>query len=49
MFETELLAIAEQFEKITGIAPSRNQHDLLNPCIHERLDGVVDHRPVIDR
>src|SRR5260221_9445957 len=47
--DAELLAVAEQAQKLAGVRSARDQHHLRDAALHERFDPVTDHRPVIDR
>ena len=47
--DAELLAVAEQAQELAGVGSPRDQHHLRDAALHERLDRVVDHGPVVDR
>ena len=49
MFQAKITSVAEQPEKITSIFPAGDEKNLLNPRIDQRLNGIVNHRPVVDR
>src|ERR1019366_3060917 len=49
VLQAELLAVGQEAQKFARIPPSGDHQNLLNPGIHEGLDRVVDHGPVIDR
>ena len=36
-------------QKVPGVAPAGDDHDVLNSRVHQRLDRVINHRTVIDR
>src|SRR5712692_7887445 len=48
MLQSEILTVAEKPQKLTGILAARYQEDVGNSRIHERLDGIVNHRFVVD-
>jgi hypothetical protein len=48
VFETEIAAVSEEAQKITGVFSSGNQQDFVNTGIHESLDRVIHHRLVVD-
>ena len=43
-----LVAVAEEAEELTGVGAPGDEHHLVDPGQHERLDGVADHGPVVD-
>ena len=43
-----LLSVREQPQELAGVGAAGDDHDLVDPGLHERLDGVGDHRPVVD-
>jgi hypothetical protein len=47
VFETKLLPVSQESKKISSIIPTRDNQDIVNPGIDERLDGVVDHRLIV--
>ena len=49
VLQAELLAVGQQAQKIAGIPAAGDDQDVLDPGIHQSLDRVVDHRPVVDR
>ena len=49
VLQTEMLAIGQQAQKITRVLAPGHHQDVANPRIHQRLDGVIDHRLVVDR
>ena len=48
MGEAELLAVPEKAQEVPRVVASRNQEDVLDPGVDQCLDGVVDHRFVVD-
>src|SRR5205823_14859704 len=38
-----------QAEELARVRPAGDEHELGHARLHERLDGVGDHRPVVDR
>ena len=48
MFQTESFTIPEQTKKVAGRVASGDDHDVSDTRINECLNGVVDHRLVID-
>src|SRR5215211_6862791 len=44
-----LVAVAEQPQELAGMGPPGDHHQLGDPGRDEGLDGVGDHRPVVDR
>ncbi len=49
MPQAKVLAVAQEGQKIPGLAPAGDDHDLLNPGVDQGLDRVVDHRFVKNR
>ena len=49
VLQAEFLAVSQQAKKITRIPAARHHQDLAYARIHQRLDGVVNHRLVVDR
>src|SRR5579872_2495946 len=49
MLESEFLAIGEQAQEISRVAAAGDQEDVLNPRVDKGLNGVKDHRLVVDR
>ena len=47
--EAVLAAVSEQAEELAGMRPTGDEHQLDDPRLDERLDGVRDHRPVEER
>src|SRR2546427_8391093 len=45
VLQTKFFAVPQEPEKVTGAVASLDDQDLLDPGIHERLDGVIDHWP----
>ena len=41
------MAVAEQAQEFPGVASPGDQQNVLDPRIHQRLNGVVDHRLVV--
>ncbi len=48
MFQTEILAIPQKFEKITCRIAARNNHYIVNSGIYQRLNGIINHRLMIN-
>ena len=44
-----VVAVAEQAEELARVRSARDEHQLVDACLHERLDRVGDHRPVVQR
>ena len=44
-----LVPVAQQPQELTRVRPAGDDHQLLDPHRDERLDGVGNHRPVVDR
>src|SRR5215218_1116452 len=44
-----LVAVAEQAQELAGVGTPGDHHQLGDPGRDQRLDGVGDHRPVVDR
>src|SRR5262249_9032352 len=44
-----LVAVAEQPEELARVRPAGDEHQLVDARLHERLDRVRDHRPVVER
>ena len=49
VLQAELLAVGQQAQEIAGIPAAGDDQDVLDAGVHQRLDRVVDHRPVVDR
>ena len=49
VFESEVLAVGEEAEEIAGIFTSCHYHNVADPGVNQGLDGVVNHRLVVDR
>src|ERR1039457_1931019 len=49
MFQAELFAVRQKPQEVARISAAGHDQDVTEPGIHQRLDGVVNHRPVIDR
>ena len=47
--QAEVLAVAQQVQKIARIVAAGDEHDVIDPGPHQGLDRVVDHRLVVDR
>ena len=41
--------LASRRRKSPELRPAGDDHDVLDPRVHQRLDRVIDHRPVVDR
>ena len=41
--------VPEVSEELAGVRPARDEHQLADPLLAERLDRVRDHRPVVQR
>ena len=48
VLEAEALSIAEQTQKVARVAPSRDQQNVGDPRVDQGLNGIVDHRLVVD-
>src|SRR5579859_795692 len=46
--EAEFLAVGEQADEVAGVLTAGDDNDVANARVHQRLDGVKDHRPVIN-
>ena len=49
VLQAELFAVGQQAQEIARVAAAGDDQDVLDPGVHQRLDGIVDHRLVIDR
>ena len=49
VLQAELFAVGQQPQKIARIAAAGDDHDVLDPRVHQRLDRVIDHRLVVNR
>ncbi len=49
LLEPEVVAVAQELEKVARVVPTRDDEDVVDPGRDELLDRVVDHRPVVDR
>ncbi len=49
VLQSEFFAVGQQAQKIARIPAARHHQDLPYARIHQRLDGVVNHRLVVDR
>src|SRR5207245_8936558 len=47
--DAELLAVAQEPQELACMRAACNEHDVGHTRLHERLDRVADHRPVVDR
>ena len=47
--EPEMRPVGEQLDDIADALPADDDHDLADAHARQRLERVVDHRPVIDR
>ena len=47
--DAPLVAAAEEAEELAGVGAAGDHHDLVDPGRDQGLDGVGDHRPVVDR
>ena len=47
--EAEVPAVAQQLDDVTDALAADDDHDLADPHARERVERVVDHRPVVDR
>src|SRR2546423_14974175 len=43
----KILAVGEQSQEIARILPPGNNDNVFNACVHEGLDRIEHHRPVI--
>src|SRR5467141_2619974 len=48
MFQPKIPTVSEQPQKVSSVFSAGHEKDFLYPRIHKRLDGVIDHRLVID-
>ena len=48
VLQAEILAVAQQPQEFAGVFPARHHQNVLDARIHQRLNGVIDHRLVID-
>jgi hypothetical protein len=48
MFQPKIPTVSEKPQKVSSVLSAGHEKDFLNPRIHKRLDGVIDHRLVID-
>ena len=49
VFQPEFPAVGQQPQEVPGIAAPCHHHDLLDAGVHQGLDGVINHRLVVDR
>src|SRR6516164_3991953 len=49
MFQAELFTVSQEAQEIARIASAGHDQNLLNPRIHQSLNRIVDHRPVVNR
>src|SRR5689334_1222482 len=49
MFQTEVLSVTEQPQKVSRRVTTGDDHDVLDTGVDQRLDRVVDHRLVMHR
>ncbi len=49
VLEAELLAVGEETQEVAGVASAGDDQNFLDTGIHERLDWIENHRPVVDR
>ena len=47
--DADLFAVAEELEEVPGVLAAGDDEDVLDAGVEEALDGVVDHRAVVDR
>src|SRR5439155_15459598 len=47
--EAEVRAVGQQLDDVADALPADDDEDLLDAHPRERLDRVIDHRPVVDR
>ena len=47
--EAQVFAVAQELEEVARMLATCHDHDLANARVHEALDRVIDHRPVVDR
>jgi len=46
--QVKILAIGEETKEVAGILPASDDDDVLDARIHQCLDGVENHRPVVN-
>src|SRR5690348_17615228 len=49
VLQAKILAITQQSQKISGAMSAGNQQNVADSCVHESLDRIENHRPVIHR
>src|SRR3989442_21613 len=49
MFQSDFLAVAEQFQEFAGAVAAGNNEDLVDAGIDKGLDRIINHRPVVHR
>ena len=47
--EAELVTIGQQLHDVADAAAAKDDHHLADAHLAQRLDRVIDHRPVVDR
>ena len=47
--EPEVPPVAQQLDDVADALAADDDHDLADPHARERVERVVDHRPVVDR
>ena len=48
MSKAEVLSIAEEAQKVARVAPARHDQNIPDIRIHQCLDRIINHRPVIN-
>src|ERR1051325_8975314 len=49
MFETKRFAVTEQLQEVARGIAAGDDHDVGDAGVHERLNRIIDHRPIVYR
>jgi hypothetical protein len=48
VLQPELFAVGQKPQEIARIPAARDHQDVVNAGVHQRLNGVINHRPVVN-
>lgn len=48
MFQTKRFTVSQQLKKVSGGIAARNNHDVSYAGIYQRLNRVINHRPIVN-
>jgi hypothetical protein len=48
VFQAKILSVSEKPQKIPGIVSACHDQDLIDACVHQHLDGIIDHGFPVD-